>query len=127
MTRGIPNFLESVIKLPDGKCASDTNPDAWFPDIVGKARPSRKRLLPIAQEAKRAIDICNACPTKDKCLEAGMDPLNLSYGIWGGTLPPERHAMAGISFSEGSDVGRAMRTMQGLKPYFNEVGLETNW
>ena len=128
MTKGRPmDLLKDNYNIPQGKCASDTNPDAWFPDITGESRPSRRALLPVALEAKRAIDICNTCPAQEKCKEAGMDPLNLTYGIWGGTLPPERITATGKTYARYSDEGKALYTMQGLKPYFNEVGLETNW
>jgi len=121
------DLLKDNYNIPKGKCASDTNPDAWFPDINVKHRPSRRILLPIALEAKRAVDICNTCPAQEKCKEAGMDNLNLTHGIWGGTLPGERMAATGKTYARYSDEGRAMYTMQALKPYFNEVGLETNW
>lgn len=106
-----------------GKCSSDTNPDAWFPDIIGAGAPSRKKYLPIALEVKRAIDICKTCDVKDKCLAIGMEPVNLPYGIWGGLLPHERIRATGKKFARYSDEGRALHTMQSLQPYFDEVGI----
>lgn len=106
-----------------GKCFADTNPDAWFPDIVGAGAPSRKRCLPVALEAKRAIDICNTCDVRERCLAIGMEPVNLPYGIWGGKLPHERIKASGKEFAPLGDEGKALRTMQALQPYFDEVGI----
>lgn len=120
-------LLQEAMKVPPGKCSSDTNPDAWFPEIIGRGRTSKARGRALAVETKRAVGICNTCPAKQECLEAGMDPLNLPFGIWGGTLPPERIAATGKNYSRYSDEGIAMYSMQGLKQYFIEVGMEVNW
>lgn len=113
--------------IPAGKCASDTNPDAWFPEVGRRGGITPKLYQEIAAETKRAVDICNSCPAKEKCLEAGMDPVNLPFGIWGGTLPPERMLASGKTFARYSDEGKTLFGLQGLRPYFKEAGLEGAW
>lgn len=120
-------LLQEAMKIPDGDCRSDTNPDAWFPDFGGRGRVPVSKYKAIAAETKRAIDICNACPAKKECLEAGMDPVNLPYGIWGGTLPPERMLASGKTYARNSEAGITLYGLRGLKVYLNELGLETNW
>lgn len=77
----------------NGNCTGDSNPDAWFPTVPNGGRPSTilRRMVP---EIKYAINKCNSCPQKDKCLEEGIKPENLAYGIWGGLLAGERIAIA---------------------------------
>lgn len=76
-----------------GNCTGDANPDAWFPTVPNGGRPSTilRRMVP---EIKYAMDKCNSCPKKDECLEEGLKPINLAYGIWGGVLAGDRIAMA---------------------------------
>ena len=72
-----------------GLCATENDPDAWFPDI-----PNRR---PTGQESRRnhiraayAISICNKCPAIVECLKEGMRPSNINWGIWGGLTPEQR-------------------------------------
>ena len=51
-------------------------------------------MLALATEVRRAIGECYTCPNQAECLEEGMKPKNLSYGIWGGRLAGERMLMA---------------------------------
>jgi len=46
--------------------------------------------------AERAIALCNECPFKEVCLEEGMEPDNVRWGIWGGLTAGERLMLAGI-------------------------------
>lgn len=115
-----------AVDLSAGKCAADTNPDAWFPDIIGRGGPRISKSRAIALETKRAIDICNTCPVKKECLEVGMEDINLTYGIWGGTTPIERVKASGKTFHRWSIEGRQMYTMQALQPYFEELGIGSN-
>jgi hypothetical protein len=76
-----------------GNCYKDDNPDAWFPEAPrGAQTPAKMEAL--GRETSRAIILCNACPKKEPCLEEGMKPKNLSYGIWGGRLSGERILLA---------------------------------
>jgi hypothetical protein len=71
------------------KCSTDSNPDAWFPELPQGARSNKKMAL-LGQETARAISLCNSCPEAKSCLEEGMEPKNLAHGIWGGLLASER-------------------------------------
>ena len=79
--------------MSKGNCTGDSNPDAWFPEL-GRGNPSDRKMLALATEVRRAIGECYTCPNQAECLEEGMQPKNLSYGIWGGRLPGERILMA---------------------------------
>ena len=76
-----------------GLCTTDENPDAWFPTVPngGKVSTILRRMVP---ELKHAIDTCNVCPKKAECLEEGLKPVNLAYGVWGGLLAGERIEIA---------------------------------
>ena len=76
-----------------GNCTGDANPDAWFPELT-RGNPSDTKMLALAIEVRRAIGECYTCPNQAECLEEGMQPKNLSYGIWGGKLAGERMLMA---------------------------------
>jgi len=76
-----------------GNCTGDSNPDAWFPELT-RGNPSDTKMLALAIEVRRAIGECYTCPNQAQCLEEGMQPKNLSYGIWGGRLAGERMLMA---------------------------------
>ena len=76
-----------------GNCTGDENPDAWFPEPP-QGRPSNADMIALASETRRAIAECYACPNQAECLDEGMLPKNLSYGIWGGRLAGERLIMA---------------------------------
>lgn len=76
-----------------GNCTGDENPDAWFPEPP-QGRPSDADMIALASETRRAIAECYACPNQAECLDEGMLPKNLSYGIWGGRLAGERLIMA---------------------------------
>ena len=76
-----------------GNCYGDDNPDAWFPELP-QGRQTPAKITSLALETSRAIILCNACHKKEECLEEGMKPKNLSYGIWGGRLAGERMLLA---------------------------------
>jgi hypothetical protein len=89
-----------------GNCTDDENPDAWFPELpVGN--PSRVKMQALGIEVSRAIVLCNSCHNQDECLEEGMKPKNLPYGIWGGKLAGERILMADRQGMEYMSKGRA--------------------
>ena len=84
----------------EGLCTSHENPDLWFEDsgdLFEKRLGSKNPNLKFKQRVENileAIAICNKCPIRTDCLSEGMKENNLDYGIWGGTLPGERIAMA---------------------------------
>lgn len=102
-----------------GKCTGDSNPDAWYPDVP-RGKPTLKTLIPLGKETGRAIALCNSCSKQEECLDEGMQPKNLAYGIWGGTLAGERVIMSGQRFTKLSDEGRALISYRVLKPWVEE-------
>ena len=76
-----------------GNCYGDENPDAWFPEIP-QGRRSERSIVNLVAETRRAIVLCNSCPKQAECLDEGMKPKNLPYGIWGGKLAGERLLLA---------------------------------
>ena len=72
--------------LPKGfKPKCQENPELFFPD------PS--------DHDPRPVLICQPCPKKDACLQLALDaeenqPANMRFGIYGGTRPTERFAIA---------------------------------
>ena len=67
----------------DAACRDSGDPDAWFVDY-GSASDIDVWRLSVATQ------ICETCPIKARCLEAGMDQHELNWGLWGGLLPGER-------------------------------------
>jgi hypothetical protein len=93
MTTTQESQIECGEMMIKGNCTGDSNPDAWFPEMT-QGNPSDSKMLALATETRRAIYECYTCPNKDECLEEGMQPKNLSHGIWGGRLAGERILMA---------------------------------
>ena len=95
-----------------GNCTDDDNPDAWVPEgTVGNPGPAK--LFALATEVKYAVTLCNSCPKQEECLEEGMEPKNLPYGIWGGKLAGQRILMAderGIDYMSDGSRTRGLRT-----------------
>ena len=61
------------------------DPEIWYPDptdIIG---------------TREAVDICQACPVRQACLEQAMreEPAGGRHGIRGGLTPEERRKIAG--------------------------------
>jgi hypothetical protein len=83
----------------------------------------------IAERTIVAKTICNACPSKDRCLEFGNQPNDLPYGIWGGKIAGERILELGHTrsdFARQSDLGGALDFYERLKPYLEEASNEAN-
>ena len=70
------------------------NPDQWFLALPIRGQKQRQEEL-VVERTRQAIDTCTMCPAQIACLEIGMLPENLHWGVWGGTLPAERLAKAG--------------------------------
>ena len=98
-----------------GNCYGDSNPDAWFPEIPRGMR-TESNTLKLVNETRRALALCESCPRKADCLEAGMQEENLSFGIWGGTLAGERVLLSGETYNKLSDQGRALISYSVLAP-----------
>ena len=76
-----------------GNCYGDEKADAWFPTTYNGGRPNVmfQQLLP---DIQYALIKCHSCPIRKECLEEGLKPVNLGYGIWGGKFAGERIMMA---------------------------------
>ena len=83
-----------MISQLQGNCTSDDNPDAWFPTLQESGGDAKTLFARMVPEIKYAIGLCSSCPVQDRCLEEGMKPENLAFGIWGGRLAGQRIAMA---------------------------------
>ena len=93
-----------------GNCTNDPNADYWFPENEN-GRPSMARRAELAASITYAIEQCNTCPSKARCLEEGMKSENLPHGIWGGLLAGERIQSKGFALGDyppQSDLGRAL-------------------
>lgn len=97
-----------------GNCSADTNPDGWFPEVMGGG-PSKAWKEKTKAELTRVLALCNSCPVKEKCLAIGMEPDNLLYGIWGGTLPDERIYKSGVDVPKYSYYWHALNTSSALR------------
>jgi len=58
-----------------------TDPDAWRADAECLNHPTKWWFPEPGQRPERAIAICNECPVKAQCAEAGKDE---PHGVWGG-------------------------------------------
>lgn len=61
------------------------DPDGWF-DHGGE-----KPIAP-SETTRLAVEICQACPVKTKCLDTAMTT-GERWGVWGGTTHVERAQM----------------------------------
>lgn len=85
------------LELTKGLCANNPDPDLWFSqeNFDKGSRPTEHDKEVLVIRTLTALNICKKCPIKDTCLAEGMKEDNLDWGIWGGTLPAERLAVAG--------------------------------
>ena len=94
-----------------GLCTGSADPDLWFSDTPNQL-PGKRGVVTTEMKAKMvartlaALSICAICPSKKACLEEGMKPQNLEYGVWGGTLPGERIVLTGRSLNSSDTVNR---------------------
>jgi hypothetical protein len=97
-----------------GNCAGSVYPDAWFPEMRA-GTPSKRTVNRLSYTVKYALSKCADCPIKKECLDEGMKPENIAYGIWGGFLAGERLAMVGHTPEEFFDGGAEMIAFNILK------------
>ena len=77
----------------------------WYDDAACRGRhheffPDR-RELGAGQRIRAAIEVCQTCPVREDCAQAG---LNESFGIWGGYLRepvPDRRLTVGYFLKDG--------------------------
>jgi len=86
--------------MVDGLCSTHPDPDIWFSEeseTIDGVRPTEEDREINIVKSMLAIAICKQCPSQKACLEEGMQPDNLDWGIWGGKMPGERLQLAGVS------------------------------
>jgi hypothetical protein len=110
------------MKMLNGNCTGDANPDWWFPEVpIGRSNP--ENIKRVASQINYALQLCATCPVKEACLEEGMKMEkmpsgktgwgNLPFGIWGGTMGAERLASVNIKPSN----SRSSASYQAYKLY----------
>lgn len=78
-----------------GLCSTHPNPNLWFPEEQeSQGRPTRKARMKMVENAIKAMAICQECPIRARCLEAGMSEENIEHGIWGGMMAGDRIILA---------------------------------
>ena len=63
------------------------DPELFFPDGRGPARPAHQRASDLAFQVAYAKSFCDPCPARLACLEQNLD---VPYGIFGGLTQQER-------------------------------------
>jgi hypothetical protein len=95
---GIPNKkprLEIPASNIEGLCSTkEFDPDLWWNDYPDNentvGRTTKVNTNKSIKDSRLALRICDRCPSKSDCLEEGMRPENLEWGIWGGLTSGER-------------------------------------
>ena len=94
---GIPN-KKTKLFIPtnniEGLCSSkEFDPNLWwndYPDTENAGRATKAQMNKSIKDSRLALRICDRCPSKSACLDEGMRPENLEWGIWGGLTSGER-------------------------------------
>jgi len=78
----------------EGNCTGHPDPDLWHYNNSNDSDTQRLEVLRSVQ----AIELCNICPVRSKCLEQGLERENLEFtgghgSIWGGLLTVERYLL----------------------------------
>jgi len=124
MTRERDEFISGKRRVEAvivGACEGNENPDLWFPEL-GRGGDSRSdaRITRKAQEVSLALAICKSCDKKVECLEEGMRPENINYGIWGGLMAGERLLISGERVGDHhvmTPQGQALHFLSRIGPY----------
>ena len=88
----------------EGHCSGHPDPDLWHYSNSGWDDEQELEALRSVQ----AIELCQGCPVKDRCLAQGMELENIYCGmggdgsIWGGYMTSERARMAGLGLEHNS-------------------------
>lgn len=100
------SYLEGDLELDvsNGLCANHDDPDLWFAgeveqiegEVWRNTKDQRRRFQAEIDKAISALSVCQNCPAKNNCLQLGLRGIpQITFGIYGGTLPGERMAMLG--------------------------------
>jgi hypothetical protein len=87
--------LEIPASNIEGLCSSNEfDPDLWWNDYPDNentsGRTTKLNTNKSIKDSRLALRICDRCPSKSACLDEGMRPENLEWGIWGGLTSGER-------------------------------------
>ncbi len=87
-----PDWIDQAL------CAKVGDPSDWFPESSGE-------WIEELAAARQAIQVCNQCPVRLKCLQMALDTevvregqpsaASARHGIYGGLTPTQRAALAG--------------------------------
>jgi len=105
-SKSVFTYLQGDLELDisNGLCVNHKDPDLWFAgeaekiegEVWTNSKDQKRRLQLEVDKAASALAVCRNCPAKDNCLQLGLRGLpQITYGIYGGTLPAERMAMMG--------------------------------
>jgi WhiB family redox-sensing transcriptional regulator len=99
--------LQWHVTSAEAECVkAPVDPDEWFPIASEPAKA--------ASQASRALALCTGCAVRAECLELALRQWRGvgRYGIWGGTLESERHALR-QQWLAGADVRQLLRQVPG--------------
>jgi hypothetical protein len=122
MTRESNEYISGKRRTEDiivGACDGSENPDLWFPEM-GQGGSGTTKIRQKAVEVDAALAICRSCDKRVECLEEGMRPENINYGIWGGLLSGERLMNAGVrtgDYHPFSEQGISLHFFNRITPY----------
>lgn len=67
----------------------------WIDNVVCTPADEHIMFSELRSKVARAKAICDSCPSKSKCLDFALTE-NIEFGIFGGTTPDERKALANV-------------------------------
>lgn len=122
---GIPN-KKTKLFIPtnniEGLCSTkEFDPNLWwndYPDSETGGRATNAIINKSIHDSRIALNICDRCPSKSKCLAEGMRPENIEWGIWGGLTAGERLAKAGMvrgNHARQHKVSHSLKIRAGMK------------
>lgn len=110
-------FFVDLPRFPNAQCAEIEDKDFFFPD----ARAQEAERLPQLKA------ICASCIHEKECLEYALEK-QIPYGIWGGSSPADRDAVAMANRKNYAFKGMALNIVQLHKKRVsaNEIAVQLN-
>jgi hypothetical protein len=130
------SYLQGDLELDvsNGLCANHDEPDLWFAgeveqtegEVWRNTKDQRRRFQLEIDKAVSAISVCGNCPAKDNCLQLGLRGIpQITFGIYGGTMPAERMAMLG-RINKNRDVMKRVNFAKRVRNTMKERGIAWN-
>jgi hypothetical protein len=130
------SYLQGDLELDvsNGLCANHDEPDLWFAgeveqtegEVWRNTKDQRRRFQLEIDKAVSAISVCGNCPAKDNCLQLGLRGIpQITFGIYGGTMPAERMAMLG-RINKNRDVMKRVNFANRVRNTMKERGIAWN-